>query len=368
MKTIALKYTLAVAFLSITYLLGILVLPKIIKYFKTSAFLDNPNWRSAHTVPTPSSGGVSFGFTLLVMIPFLNENGQLLGTVLAAFLLGGLGFADDRLELKPKLKFLIQILSGTILYTAGLEFKWLNGLFGFYEINSIFSYGLTILFIVGIVNAFNLIDGVDGLAAGLAVIASGVFGVLFIFNGDFLFAMLAFSLIGSLLAFLKFNFSPAKIFMGDTGSLIIGALMGAFFIRIFNTGNSVHSTIALTALLFPVIDMTRLFVVRIINKKSPFSADKNHYHHLLIKSGDSHKKVAISGYLILTFQLITGLIVGLFFEITIAFVLAILLSFTMYIFISLKFFHVSRRKSNEIIERINESKNNNYLIAHYNEK
>ena len=368
MKTIDLKYMLVVAFASITYLTGVLVLPWLIKYFKTSAFLDKPNWRSSHTVPTPSSGGVSFVFTLIIMIPFLSDDTQLLGTILGAFILGGLGFADDRLALKPKLKFLVQIAAASLLYASGLDFQWLNGLFGLNEINPLISYALTILFMVAIINAFNLIDGVDGLAGGLGVIATLVFGILFVLNGDFLFALIAFSLIGSLLAFLRFNFNPAKIFMGDTGSLVIGLLIGTFFIRIFNTGHTLQSTIALTALLFPVIDMTRLFVVRILNKRSPFEADKNHYHHLLIKSGDSHKKVAISSYIIFSFQILIGLIVGSFFDITTAFILAILMSFSMYIFTSLKFFQLSRKKSKILIERINETKSDNFLIAQYNEQ
>ncbi len=368
MKTIELKYMLTVAFFGITYLSGVIFLPRLIKYFKTSAMLDTPNWRSSHSVPTPSSGGLSFIFTLLVMIPFLGNNMPLMGVILAAFLLGGLGFADDRLELKPTLKFLIQIISAILLYAVGLNFTSLNGLLGFYEIQEEVSLLLTIVFVVGIVNAYNLIDGVDGLAAGLATIASLVFGALFVINHDFLFALLAFSLVGSLLAFLKFNFHPAKIFMGDVGSLIIGLLMAAFFLRIFTYQNSTQCSVALTALLFPVIDMTRLFVARITKKKSPFAADRNHYHHLLIKSGDCHKKVAISGYLILIVQLIISLIVGLLFTITVAFILAIILSLLMYAFVSLKFFQSSRKKSKAILQRINESKNTNYLISEYHEK
>ncbi|MFK8039667.1 MAG: MraY family glycosyltransferase [Crocinitomicaceae bacterium] len=351
-----------------TFIGGLITLPKLIGHFEKLEILDKPNWRSSHIRPTPSSGGISFIITLLVMATFLTHSTELIGVILAALLLAILGFVDDRKGLKPKLKFLFQFVGAEIIYFSGISFNNLNGFLGFEEIDAVPSLILTVLFIIAIINAYNLIDGVDGLAAGISAIASLVFGVIFILKSDYLFATFAFSFLGSLLAFLRFNFNPAKIFMGDVGSLFTGLLMAVFFIRIFSQHNIVHSTVALSVILFPALDMVRLFIVRLLNKKSPFSADNNHYHHLLIKSGDSHKKVAISGYIIVGADMVIGYIVSSYYNLTISLFLTVTLAFLMYVFISIKYYQLAKHKSNQIRKNIIKSRKVNFLLTQFNEK
>ncbi|MDX1348955.1 MAG: MraY family glycosyltransferase [Putridiphycobacter sp.] len=368
MEIITLKYTLVIGFFAATYTLGNSMLPRLIKYFKKNAMMDKPNWRSAHTVPTPSSGGMSFIFSLFVMLPFVSESNQLLGGVIACFIAGSLGFFDDRYALKPGLKFVVQFIVASILFLASLKIDNLTGMFGLYAIHPILSYSITIFFVVAIMNAFNLIDGIDGLAAGIAMIASLTFGVIFLWHSDFLFSLLAFAFAGSLGAFLKFNFNPAKIFMGDTGSLAIGVLLAVFFMRTFSHHNLSTSAVGFSVLLFPLTDMARLFIVRIINRKSPFSADKNHYHHLLIKSGDSHKKAAISGYIITIVHIVIGLIFSSICQITAVFIIISVMSTLMYVFVYLKYFQNARKNSKIIVESINTSTKSNYLLVQHYEK
>lgn len=368
MEMILNEYVIMFVLFGSSCIAGLLFLPKLITHFKKSEMLDQPNWRSSHTLPTPSSGGISFVFTLLMMIPFLAESRQLLGLVIAAFMLMLLGYIDDRLGLKPKLKFLIQFVAAVVVYFSNIRFSQLNGFLGFEEISPIISFILTVIFIIAIINAYNLIDGVDGLAAGISAIATLIFSLVFIVKGDHLFACFSVAFLGSLIAFLRFNFNPAKIFMGDTGSLFVGLVMAVFFIRIFTNHGAGSGAIALSVILFPVIDMVRLFVVRLLNKKSPFSADNNHYHHLLIKSGDSHKRVAFSGYTITIVHLLTGYIISGMYELTISFFSIIVLAFLMYVFIAIKHYNFARQKSKRLIKSMKETTAINILLTEFNEK
>ncbi|MGB0882650.1 MAG: MraY family glycosyltransferase, partial [Vicingaceae bacterium] len=158
-----------------------------------------------------------------------------------------------------------------------------------------------------IINAFNLIDGVDGLAAGVGLIASTAFGFWFYYAGDWTYAVLAFSLAGALLGFLRFNFNPAKIFMGDSGSLVIGFLFAVMAIELVeykaqlelpNIINNISKPIlAMSILVYPLVDTIRVFTLRAIKGISPFTADKNHIHHRLMDLGLGHKETVVIIYL-----------------------------------------------------------------------
>jgi UDP-N-acetylmuramyl pentapeptide phosphotransferase/UDP-N-acetylglucosamine-1-phosphate transferase len=154
------------------------------------------------------------------------------------------------------------------------------------------------LAIVGITNSFNLIDGVNTLAGGLGILITSIFGWWFFTNGFPEYSLIAFSLTGALLGFLYYNKTPAKIFMGDTGSLLIGivcSVLAIKFIEINRAKSIVTSApvVAFGIMIVPLFDTLRVFVIRILNKKSPFSPDKNHLHHLLLRRGYSHHQVAI---------------------------------------------------------------------------
>jgi UDP-N-acetylmuramyl pentapeptide phosphotransferase/UDP-N-acetylglucosamine-1-phosphate transferase len=172
----------------------------------------------------------------------------------------------------------------------------LHGLFGIYEIEYFTGIILSVFVIVGIINSLNLIDGIDGLASGIGIIITGVFGILFLNAGDNLYAITCFSLTGSLVAFFLYNVfgNTNKIFMGDTGSLILGivvALITIHFIELAPVSNMVFkgsSAIALAIIIVPIIDTVRVFAIRISQKRSPFSPDMNHIHHNLLKLTGSH--------------------------------------------------------------------------------
>ena len=178
----------------------------------------------------------------------------------------------------------------------------LHGIFGIEVIPEWASIFLSLFTYVVVVNGFNLIDGVDGLAAGVGFISSSAMGTWFIFANDYVLACLAFSLAGSLIGFLIFNFSPAKIFMGDSGSLTIGLLLCILSIKLIEyppsqlNGNILYLSkpvFAIAAIFYPLADTLRIFTIRAFSGQSPFSADKNHLHHRILACGFSHVKTAI---------------------------------------------------------------------------
>ena len=194
---------------------------------------------------------------------------------------------------------MVQICASLILVAMG-NFKVDNfyGIFGIHQIPYFVSIPLTVFIFIAIINAINLIDGIDGLAGGISLIAGVGFGIWFILNDHFSFGCLAFAMSGSLLGFLRFNFSKtSKIFMGDTGSLIIGYLLSIFAVEFLslNVGYKNDSQayfnapiIVMVLLIVPIFDTLRVFIVRIVKGGSPFVADRNHMHHILIDSGLNH--------------------------------------------------------------------------------
>lgn len=257
----------------------------VIKNAANLMLIDIPNDRASHVIPTPSSGGLVLVLTLPFL--FINQLSPSLDIlVLSMFFLGFVGFVDDRIDLSSKVKFLAQIIVAVTFYFFDIKVKSLYGLFGIYELNEFLSFSLTMFLIVGIINAYNLIDGINGLLGSLSLLNLVIFVFTFSELNDGLFIIILF--VGMfLISFLRFNFGKAKIFMGDTGSLPIGVLFSFLFISLFNENNSGSSS-SLFLILFPCLDMVRLFASRIKNKKSPFKADKNHYHHLLLKFRNNH--------------------------------------------------------------------------------
>jgi UDP-N-acetylmuramyl pentapeptide phosphotransferase/UDP-N-acetylglucosamine-1-phosphate transferase len=175
---------------------------------------------------------------------------------------------------------------------SGIRITSFEGLFGIYDLPLVAQYTFTLLTIAGITNAFNLIDGIDGLAGGLGFTSLTILGLFLTMNGDIVSALIAFSLAGSIVAFLYFNFNPAKIFLGDTGSLVLGFTIAVLCIRLMqvNTLTALpHAPLFILSLVFiPVFDTIRVFATRMWKGKSPFQADRTHIHHLLTNAGFSH--------------------------------------------------------------------------------
>ncbi len=300
--------SLALSFLAAT-LITALCIPQIIRLSRKYKLVDNPDQRKMHKVPIPTLGGIGFftGFIVLSLF-WMIVLGNLSDFVLfiALLVLFVTGIFDDLTDMRALVKFGIQIVVALIISYFGFRVESLFGIFGIYEMPVWAQYAFSVLLITGLTNAFNLIDGIDGLAGGLAFINSLIMGAILLLQGNVIYGTLAISFAGALFGFLIFNFNPAKIFMGDTGSLIVGFLMAIFGIVILKAGAPLHPwfqdhTSAITIvvvgiLLLPVYDTLRVFAERILKKSSPFKPDKTHVHHLLIETGANHKKAVFILY------------------------------------------------------------------------
>lgn len=280
------------------FVVTLLAIPPIIGFIRRYKLYDMPNERKEHNSPVPTMGGIAIVggmmLSLVLWFPFSTEPGQICFFFSIAVLFG-LGIMDDLKDLSAKYKFMIQVGLAVLIALSGIRIQSFDGLFGIHELPLASQYTFTILAIVGITNAFNLVDGIDGLAGGIAFMSLVTIGMFLTFNGDTNTALVAFALAGGILAFLYFNFNPARIFMGDTGSLVLGFVIAVLCIRlmqvnVFNASPVLqHAPIfVLGTVMIPVFDTIRVFAMRIWRGKSPFEADRTHIHHLLTNAGFSH--------------------------------------------------------------------------------
>jgi len=304
-----------------SFLLTYYLIPKIINVVNHKDLMDHPNDRSSHKHLTPTFGGISFYVVLILMLLFLGKHID--DENISLNIIGGMtillftGLKDDLVVISNSSKLIGQI-SAVCVFLFMTDYMNLNffGAFGLGEISGILGFGFVLLVMLSIINSFNLIDGIDGLAASVGVITLILFGVIYFLIEETFFSVISFSLVGALIAFLRFNFSKdKKIFMGDTGSLILGftaAVMSVKFLSLQVTDYErlsvapQHAIFILVAILvFPFFDMFRVFIYRILNKKNPLLADNNHTHHLLLNLGNSHTKSSI---LIVVFSIVFTLI------------------------------------------------------------
>ena len=277
--------------------ISVFAIPSIIHVAHIKNLLDEPNFRTVHSSLTPRLGGLAIyaGFISAVTI-FGNLNGDIQKILAGSLLLFFIGLKDDILAISPFKKFFVQFVATSILvFMSNVRLTSLQGFMGIYELPDGLSYGLTFIAVVGITNAINLIDGLDGLAGSLSVIISATFGFFFYHHGNIAMATLCFALIGGIVGFLRYNIHKAIIFMGDTGSLVLGFLISVFAIQ-FVQMDTVQSApaLAIAILIVPLFDTTRVFTIRILQGKSPFSPDKNHIHHVLTKFGFSQLATVIT--------------------------------------------------------------------------
>jgi len=286
---------LAVTFFSI---------PSIIKISRIKHLFDKIDERRSHQTPIPTLGGVAmfagllFSFTFWASFGQTNNSQYILCAYIIIFLIGA---KDDLVPLTAFKKFAGEIIAAVLLvYKADIRLTSLYGIFGLHEIPIWLSIPLSIFVILLIINALNLIDGIDGLAASIGLLACVVFGAWFYLFGKTDLAILAAALSGALLGFLHYNFvlRPARIFMGDTGSLLIGLTMAILSIqfieanKIWQNDWSIQSVpaVAVAILIVPLFDTLRVFTLRAARGKSPFQPDKTHIHHLLLEIGFSHRQ------------------------------------------------------------------------------
>lgn len=281
------------------------LIPTIVKIAQSKKLYEEPGGRRVHMYNTPNLGGVGIFFAILAFyISYL----ELTGIVIVPFLLPSMliifliGVKDDILVTAPRVKFLGQIFAAALIVIAGdVRFTHFYGLINL-DMGYWLSCFLSVLFLLLIINGFNLIDGIDGLAASNAIFSFIAFTIWFYINDDKPMSLLGVCIIGSLIAFLYYNFQTGdkKIFMGDTGSLILGLIVGVFAIKLLESNYILDDSafkipastaVVLALLILPICDTIRVFFNRIANKKSPFSPDNTHVHHRLLTLGFTHIQI-----------------------------------------------------------------------------
>ena len=294
----------------LAFLITFFAIPVIIQVAKDKKLFDEPDERKVHknVIPTLGGLGIFAGFIIatLMGVPSASSS-ELQYFAAATTVIFFLGIKDDILVLSASKKFIGQLIAaGIIIKFAGVQITNMHGLLGIYEIPHIASIVLSIFTIIVITNSFNLIDGVDGLAGSLGLLTTLVFGAYFYYAGQLAYSVMAFALAGSIIGFLIYNFSPAKIFMGDTGSLLLGLVNSILVIKFINiAGNPVSNfpieaapAIGFAILMIPLFDTLRVFGLRIIDRRSPFSPDRTHVHHFLLDLGLNHRMVTITCVLV----------------------------------------------------------------------
>jgi UDP-N-acetylmuramyl pentapeptide phosphotransferase/UDP-N-acetylglucosamine-1-phosphate transferase len=288
------------------------VVPSVIRVAKVKKLMDVPGERAAHHTPTPSLGGIAifagtvFAITLWTPFQYFANLQYILAAMIIIFLIGA---KDDILPMSPSTKLVGQIFVALILvFRADVIINNFYGLFGIHELYEWFSVLFSIFVIILLINAFNLIDGINGLAASIGILISVVFGTWFFLIERVELAMVAFALTGALVAFLKYNITPAAIFMGDTGSMLVGFVCTILAIKCLETHNGYFAekliekpylgiykmeaapAVVIGILIIPLFDTLKVFLTRIIRGRSPFMPDKTHTHHLLLDTGLSHSQ------------------------------------------------------------------------------
>ncbi|TAH05312.1 MAG: undecaprenyl/decaprenyl-phosphate alpha-N-acetylglucosaminyl 1-phosphate transferase [Sphingobacteriales bacterium] len=283
---------------------SLILIPIIIKLSIKLNLVDKPNERKVHKTPIPRLGGVAIFLSAVLAIILSNSGLKAISNWPVMFTSVGVlfmvGIWDDLKDISAKLRFALQICCAIAVASTGIRLTSLHGILGINELNVVWQYIITVLIIVGVTNSFNLIDGVDGLAGGLAFIGicvlTGLSYQLKVY--PLMIVLLAFA--GALIGFLKNNLNPAKIFMGDGGSLVLGYLLSTTGILLIERSAAnpalMHPSrvaVLITAILIiPVFDTVRVFTSRMKRGISPFQADKTHIHHLFLVAGLDHRKTS----------------------------------------------------------------------------
>lgn len=282
--------------------LAMAAIPSILHVARIQHLYDDiGNFRKQHDHGIPRLGGIAIFISFLITVlgfTIIDSSFPISYLLAASIVLFGMGLKDDLSGVNPSTKFLIQIIVALILVLSGnVRLTSMYGMFGIYEIPFVISLGLSTLVIILIINAFNLIDGIDGLAAVTGILANSIFAASFIYINQYELAIISLIMVGAIIGFLKYNLTPAQIFMGDTGSLMIGlvsVVMAIKLVELNKYGNDINSplystpALVIAILIGPIFDTLRVFFVRILNGISPFAADRNHIHHRILRLGFTH--------------------------------------------------------------------------------
>lgn len=277
-------------------------IPSILHVARARHLYDDTGcFRKQHDHGIPRLGGVAIfvSFTLTSLLFSMNNEVLPINYLLTAcIILFATGLKDDVSGVNTSTKFALQFIVAAILVLPGdIRLTSMYGVFNIQELPYWPSVILSLLLIIAIINAFNLIDGIDGLAAITGILVNGSFAALFIHMHEYELAAVSLAMVGAILGFLKFNITPAKIFMGDTGSLLIGLMSIVMALRFIElnkpgispaTGDLNAPALAVAILICPILDIVRIFVLRLAKGVSPFKADREHIHHCLLRLGLNH--------------------------------------------------------------------------------
>ncbi len=301
--------------------------------------IDYPKSRGLHNEPMPLIGGlaivVGFFATLLLMAPFITNfiSKQFFGFIIGGIIIVALGVLDDIYDLSAKLKLLVQIIVALIVVYTGTRIDVI--MWPFWQYLKPFSAPITVIWIIGLINAVNLIDGVDGLAAGVTSIAALCLAVLCAFSGSELAVILTATLAGSCLGFLPRNFSPAEIYMGDTGSTFLGYVLAvSSCLGVYKSYAILSIVISVLAIALPILDTLFAMIRRAIHHKPIMGADRGHLHHRLIDSGYSHKQAVMILYGLSFISGITAILIAVkdFRATIVVFVFFLILLLMLYVY------------------------------------
>ena len=338
-------YDIILSFIT-AFTLTYFAIPPIIQIAKLKNLCDEPGERRSHSTSVPTLGGIAIFagviFSIIMWTPFylFGDLQYILCAFIIIFLIGA---KDDISPVAVSKKIIGQLMAATILvFKSNVKITSLYGIFGISELPEVFSVVLSIFTILVVINSFNLIDGINGLSGSIGTLIAVTFGTWFFLIDRIELSIVAFAMAGAIIAFLKYNFTPAKIFMGDTGSLLIGLVSSILAIKFIEIHNEIPAhpfafnavpAVAIGILIIPLFDTLRVFIMRALKGKSPFSPDRTHIHHLMLDIGFSHMQA--TGILVLTNLFFIAVVFAFqdlrsFYLLLIIFLLATILSSLLY--------------------------------------
>lgn len=291
----------------ISTLITWLAIPSILHVARARHLYDDVgHFRKQHDHGIPRLGGVAIFVSFIIttlLFSLIDKAMPLSYLLIACIILFAMGLKDDLSGVNSSTKFLIQfVVAGILVLMGDVRITSMYGIFNIFSLPYIPSAALSILLIMLIVNAFNLIDGIDGLAATTGIIVNSTFALLFMYTKQYELAAICLAMVGATMGFLRYNITPAKIFMGDTGALLIGLISAVMAIKYIETSKLAYTdpspmftapALTVAILIGPVFDTLRVFTIRILSRKSPFEADRNHMHHRLLRLGLDHLQATL---------------------------------------------------------------------------
>lgn len=375
---INISFVFSVFFIAV--FLGMVLIPNILLISYKKKLFDMPGDRKVHSVPIPRLGGISFFPVILISfclmmgvrcylgfpveaLPVHQTLYEFLFLTVGCMLLYLVGVADDLIGVGYRYKFVIQIMTALLLVLSGNWLDSLDGLLGIYSIPWWAGMPLTVIVIVYITNAINLIDGIDGLASGLSCISLVSLALMLMDREEYIYAMLALATLGVLIPFWFYNvFGNAqrghKLFMGDAGSLTLGYILSFLVIHLSKSshpaafGSGFGLLVVFSTLLVPLLDVVRVVLHRLREKKNPFLPDKNHFHHKLLRTGMRVRLVLVTILLVSVFFILINVFLSEVVNITLLFVLDVVLWTCLQLVIN-HYIKVHRKKEEELT-RINK--------------